>query len=181
MKYMFMTNFNMGNFCFKNRNFSRLHGSELTTNFPELFDNENDKMFESLMKSCVDKNGYIVSSMYYKNIENILQSFGLNKLYCLLLFTDDFHLVGSADIGFMNDGMTVTITNFFIQKKYRGKKYGALLMKLVIMKIKEYKYIKKIILDVDINNIPATKLYRKMGFTAVDNISLKKRRMILLL
>ena len=182
LKYIFMLNSEMSRFCAKNLNFAQIFGQELTINFPELFNNKNDKKFESLMKTCIDKSGNIIPALYYKNMNNILQSFGLNALYCILLFTNDFHFIGFADVGFINDSITVTISNFFVQKDYRGKYYGTLLMKIIINKLKtSHSYIKKIILDVDTNNVYANKLYCKLGFAAIGNSNVKKQRMILLL
>jgi ribosomal protein S18 acetylase RimI-like enzyme len=180
MKFMFIKNSEMSNFCNKHWNFSKTFGHEITTNFPELFKNENDKPFEALMKTCVDRRQNIMPALYYKNINNILSLYGLQSLYCILLFTDNYHFVGSADIGFMADGSSVTVSNFFINKPYRGRKYGKLLMNLIIQKIKQYPNIKKIILDVDFNNIPANKLYTSVGFVPIDNYGSNKRRMIYL-
>lgn len=177
MKYMFMTNLEMANFCIKNKRFAKIFGYELTTNFPELLDNDDDKTFGEMMSRSVDKNNNIIPALYYKNIDEILSTYGLKSLYCLLLFTNDFHLIGSADIGFMTNGTSVTISNFFTTRRFRRKGYGKTLMTITIKKLKEYPKIKKIILDVDYNNIPANKLYNRMGFIAIDNFGLKKRRM----
>ena len=168
MKYMFLQNSEISRFCYKNHYFSRTFSHELTTNFPELIKNDNDKIFGNMINKCIDINNNIDAKLYYKHINEILTLYDLRSLYCILLFTNNYHFVGSADIGFMNNKTSVTISNLFITKPYRGKKCGILLMKVIISKLREFKNIKKIILDVDDNNIKAIKLYEKFGFITID-------------
>ncbi len=56
------------------------------------------------------------------------------------------------------------IVNFLIDPKYQNRGYGSLLLQNVIDKIKMVKGIKKIILNVQISNSSAIRLYEKFKF-----------------
>lgn len=58
----------------------------------------------------------------------------------------------------------VNIINFLIRQKYQGKGYGTLLLGNTLEKIKQFKEIKKVVLNVQISNSPAIKLYEKLHF-----------------
>ena len=63
------------------------------------------------------------------------------------------------------------IINFLINPKYQNKGYGSFLLNQTILKIKEFDKVKKIILNVNINNSSAVKLYEKSGFRIIQKIN----------
>jgi len=71
-------------------------------------------------------------------------------------------------IGFiivLNDGKEkVNIVNFLIKPNRQNKGYGSYLLQETINKIKKLKIIKKIILNVQISNLKAIKMYEKFNF-----------------
>ena len=62
------------------------------------------------------------------------------------------------------------IINFLINPKYHNKGYGSCLLYNTVQKIKELKNIKKIVLNVQVENTSAIKLYRKFGFKIVKKV-----------
>jgi len=62
------------------------------------------------------------------------------------------------------------IINFLINPKYHKKGYGSYLLYDTVQKIKELNDIKKIVLNVQVENSSAIKLYRKFGFKIVQRI-----------
>jgi ribosomal protein S18 acetylase RimI-like enzyme len=179
MKYMFMTNLEMADFCQKNYNFMKNFEREFSLSFPELvsYARVNNEL-GMLLNSAVNKTtGYINPVVYYRGINKLLPQHSLDALYCLVLFTNDFHFVGSADIGFVKDTVSATITNFFIARQFRKKKYGKFLMRTILRQIKQNTNIKKVMLEVEYNNKPAQILYTKMGFTEIDVYMSEKKRM----
>ena len=59
---------------------------------------------------------------------------------------------------------TANIINFLINPKFQNRGYGTFLLKESIKKIIELKKIEKIVLNVQVNNSIALKLYEKLGF-----------------
>ena len=64
----------------------------------------------------------------------------------------------------------VNIINFLINPKFHHKGYGAFLLQNTIQKIKELNFVKKIVLNVQVHNLAAIKLYQKFGFEIVEKI-----------
>ena len=65
----------------------------------------------------------------------------------------------------LNDGKEkVNIVNFLIKPNRQNKGYGSYLLQETIDKIKKLKIIKKIILNVQISNLKAIKMYEKFNF-----------------
>ncbi|MFX1568718.1 MAG: GNAT family N-acetyltransferase [Promethearchaeota archaeon] len=65
----------------------------------------------------------------------------------------------------LNDGKEkVNIVNFLIKPNSQNKGYGSYLLQETIDKIKKLKIIKKIILNVQISNLKAIKMYEKFNF-----------------
>ncbi|MFX1337656.1 MAG: GNAT family N-acetyltransferase [Promethearchaeota archaeon] len=62
------------------------------------------------------------------------------------------------------------IINFLINPKYHKKGYGSCLLYDTLQKIKKINDIKKIILNVQVENSNAIKLYHKFGFKIVQKI-----------
>ena len=62
------------------------------------------------------------------------------------------------------------IINFLINPKYRNKGYGSYLLYTIVQKIKDLNSINKIVLNVQVKNSTAIKLYRKFGFKIVQKI-----------
>ena len=58
----------------------------------------------------------------------------------------------------------VNIINFLIKPKFQNKGYGSFLLQKTIKKIKKLTGIKKIILNVQMSNLAAIKLYEKFDF-----------------
>ena len=59
---------------------------------------------------------------------------------------------------------TVNIINFLIDPKFQNRGYGSYLLQQTIEKIKQLKNIKKIVLNVQLSNLIAIKLYEKFNF-----------------
>jgi len=183
MKYMIMSNLDMADFCEKNYDFMKHFEKEFSLSFPELvsYARVNNEL-GMLLNSAVNKTtGFINPVVYYRGINKLLPQHSLNNVQCLLLFTDNFHFVGGADIGFVTDNMSVTITNFFIAKKFRRRGCGKLLLNIAIRHIKKMKNIQKIILEVEYNNPAAENLYKSMGFIEIDVYLSEKKRLEMLL
>ncbi len=65
----------------------------------------------------------------------------------------------------LNDGKeNVNIVNFLIKPKYQNKGYGSYLLQQTIEEIKRLKFINKIVLNVQISNKKAIKMYEKFNF-----------------
>ena len=64
----------------------------------------------------------------------------------------------------------VNIINFIINPKYRKQGYGSYLLAKTILKIKKIDNIKKIVLNVKVNNPSAIKLYEKFNFQITQKI-----------
>jgi ribosomal protein S18 acetylase RimI-like enzyme len=64
----------------------------------------------------------------------------------------------------------VNIINFIINPKYQNQGYGSYLLAKTILKIKKIDNIKKIVLNVKVNNPSAIKLYEKFGFQITQKI-----------
>ena len=58
----------------------------------------------------------------------------------------------------------VNIINFLINPRFQNKGYGALLLKNSLQKITQLKEIKKVVLNVQVSNSQAIKLYEKFNF-----------------
>ncbi|MFX0041843.1 MAG: GNAT family N-acetyltransferase [Candidatus Hodarchaeota archaeon] len=56
------------------------------------------------------------------------------------------------------------IINFLIHPQFQNKRYGTLLLQETIERIKRLKEIKKVVLNVQVNNSIAIKLYEKFNF-----------------
>lgn len=63
------------------------------------------------------------------------------------------------------------IINFLIHPKYQHQGYGTYLLQASILKINEQKDIKKIILNVKIDNISAINLYKQFDFQIKEKIN----------
>ncbi|PJI10143.1 MULTISPECIES: GNAT family N-acetyltransferase [Clostridium] len=69
----------------------------------------------------------------------------------------------------------VTIVNFGIIKKYRGKGYGKYFLTYILNDLKEKGY-KDVYIKVDMDNIPAINLYTGIGFVKeVEQLQLEKK------
>ena len=80
------------------------------------------------------------------------------------------HLIGFV-IVISDQKDCANIINFLINPKYQNKGYGSFLLNHTILKIKEFDKVKKIILNVNINNSSAIKLYEKIGFQIIQKIN----------
>jgi len=58
----------------------------------------------------------------------------------------------------------VNIINFLINPRFQNKGYGAFLLKNSLQKITQLKEIKKVVLNVQVSNSQAIKLYEKFNF-----------------
>jgi len=58
----------------------------------------------------------------------------------------------------------VNIINFLINPRFQNKGYGAFLLKKGLQKITQLKEIKKVVLNVQVSNSQAIKLYEKFNF-----------------
>lgn len=58
----------------------------------------------------------------------------------------------------------INIINFLINPRFQNKGYGALLLENTLQKITQLKEIKKVVLNVQVSNSQAIKLYEKFNF-----------------
>jgi ribosomal protein S18 acetylase RimI-like enzyme len=63
----------------------------------------------------------------------------------------------------------LNIINFLIAPSFQNKGYGSLLLKNVIQRIAKLKEIKKVVLNVQVSNSHAIKLYEKFNFINKNN------------
>lgn len=182
---MLMNNKTMSNFCAKNINFANQYSREFTSSFPDLLQKINDpeikskedQLFSSTMMVALNKNGTINPKLYYRMLHDVATAFGLQAIFTLLLFTNNFDFVGSANLGFSLDGVTVVLSDLFIVRNLRGKKYGKLLLQTIINKLRTYKDIRKILLEVDSHNERAYNMYKNIGFIQIAQFNSTKIRM----
>jgi ribosomal protein S18 acetylase RimI-like enzyme len=185
---MFLNSLQMVDLCKKNKNLNDEYGYEMTHSLPDLIlkindteiKSKEDQLFSTNMINSIDKKtGMIDPSIYYKILGNdkFVAAFGLLGMFVIILFTDEFDLIGGATIGVAVDNTTTTVSDLFVVKKYRKNGYGKLLVKLIIKKLKQYRRFKKIVLEVDPDNRVAYRLYKKMGFFEIVNFTSKKVRM----
>ncbi len=73
------------------------------------------------------------------------------------------HLIGFI-IAIKDKKERANIINFLINPKFRNQGYGSYLLQNMINKIKNLKGVKKIVLNVQINNTAAINLYEKFDF-----------------
>ena len=64
----------------------------------------------------------------------------------------------------------INVINFFVNPMYQRKGYGSLLLKHVIYNAKQLNEIKKIVLNVNVNNTQAIRLYKSFNFKKVQKI-----------
>lgn len=184
MKYMLMNNKEMSAFCAKNVGFANQYGKEFTASFPDLLKKINDpeikskedELFSSTMINSID-NGIINPKKYYRLLHDVATAYGLQGIFTLVLFKDNFEFVGSANLGFALDNVTVVLSDLFIVRSLRGKKYGKKLLETVIEKVKTYKNIRKILLEVDPESRRAYNMYKNAGFIPLVAFNSVKVRM----
>lgn len=73
------------------------------------------------------------------------------------------HLIGFI-IAIKDQKEMVNIVNLLINPKFQNRGYGSYLLQQTIEKIKQLKNINKIVLNVQISNLIAIKLYEKFNF-----------------
>ena len=188
MKFMFMNSLQMVAFCKMHRQFSDQYGYHLTKSLPDLYkkimnpeiQSKEDQLFSTNMIASINKQtGLIDPRVYFKILGNdkFVSTFGLYAIFVIILFDNVYNLCGSATIGFALDKSTATLSDLFVVKHLRGKKYGKTLVKLIIRKLTSFKNIKKILLEVDKSNTAAYNLYKKMDFVEIVTFNGNKTRM----
>ena len=124
--------------------------------------------------------------MEYKDIESIIDKGA--KIYChnispkktAFVFEENHKLLAyiSGEIK-TDDRKTMSsvgyIEDWFVSKKYRGKRIGTLLYNQMLKFFKEHD-VKIITLSVFNQNKPSYRLYEKMGFKPLDTTLLKRIR-----
>jgi len=182
---MVLNNKEMSKFCADHPYFMKKYSYEFTKSLPDLLQkimdpeikSKEDEIFSGMMLKSIDKSGLINPKSYYRMLHDMATTYGLKAIFTILLFTDNFDLVGSANMGFALDNVTVTLTDFFIVKKYRRHGYGKLLLQIIIKRLRTYPNIRKILLEVDPTNRPAYNLYVKMKFIPITAFNSDKIRM----
>lgn len=116
----------------------------------------------------------IESMVFGKNAfsEKLIKKLIKENLFFLKLEKSSIkkHLIGFI-IVIMDQNDCANIINVLINPKYQNKGYGSFLLNQTILKIKEFEKVKKIILNVNINNSSAIKLYEKIGFRIIQKIN----------
>jgi len=187
MKYMILNNKQMSQFCKTNINFCKEYSYEFTNGLSEIsskakqcqkdllnkinssdrYISKEDQLFDSTISESLTKEGLVNPAIYYRLLHDLATAYGLSGIFTLLLFSDKFDFIGSVNLGISLDGMTATISDFFIVSKFRGHKYGKLLLNLTIDKLKEMKSIKKVLLEVNPGNKIAYNMYKKSNFIPI--------------
>lgn len=90
-----------------------------------------------------------------------------NSMYIVAKLNNQ--IVGFAGIWFSVDD--IHITNIVVKKNCRNQKIGSLMLNNLI-ELCENRTQKSITLEVNLNNIPAQKLYQKFGF---KNVGIRKK------
>lgn len=181
---MTLNNRQASDFFRKNSELAKEYSKEFTQSFPDLFQkitdpeikSKEDQLFNSVFITSIENN-LINPVIYYRQLHDIAKAFGYSGMFTVLLFTDNFDFVGSANLGYALDYMTVTIQDLFISKRFRRKNYGKLLVDIIIKKVKREKNIRKILLEVDPQNRNAYLLYLKMNFVPITTFTEAKIRM----
>ena len=97
--------------------------------------------------------------------KNLIKKLILNNLLFLKLEISKIRKELAGFIIVVKNGKDkVNIINFLIKPKYQNKGYGSYLLQETIKKIKTLSGIKKIILNVQVSNSVAIKLYEKYHF-----------------
>jgi ribosomal protein S18 acetylase RimI-like enzyme len=182
---MMLNNKAMSNFCNDNPNFAKEYSEEFTKSLPDLLQkimdpeikSKEDEIFSGMMLKSINDDGLIDPVPYYRMLHDIATTYKLKGIFTILLFTDEFHFVGSANLGFALDNTTVTLTDFFIVRKYRRTGKGKLLLEIIFEKLRKYPNIRKLLLEVDPTNRPAYELYLKMKFIPITAFNSDKIRM----
>jgi ribosomal protein S18 acetylase RimI-like enzyme len=185
MKFMILNNKELSKFCSDNPTFAKEYSYEFTKSLPDLVQkimdpeikSKEDEIFSGMMLKSINKQGLIDPHVYYRMLHDVASNYGLKAIFTILLFTDEYDFVGSGNLGYSLDNVTVTLTDFFIVKKYRRKKYGKLLLTIIIKKLRTYPNIRKILLEVDPTNRPAYNLYVQMKFIPITAFNSDKIRM----
>ena len=107
-------------------------------------------------------------------------SFKINKKSQTFLWSEKYQIIAICRAYYISN-TKIEIGDVWVNEKYRGKrnengtKYSVLFMREVISKIwKIYESVTKIGLIVDKENLPAIKLYQKLHFKKIKNITSKK-------
>ena len=108
---------------------------------------------EELIPSAIDK------ELKYSKYEYISSNNNLNYVFIL-----DNEIVGEVDYSYPLD--TVDLLYIYIDNNKRRNGYGKYLLLNTIEKLKELN-VKEIVLEVNVNNIAAYNLYKKIGFNKV--------------
>ena len=117
---------------------------------------------------------FLEKSMFNQNAfsKDLIKKLIRNNLYFLKL---EKNKIRKEIIGFIivvKDRIDrANIINFLVNPNYHNKGYGSFLLYSTIQKIKESNDIKKIVLNVQVKNSTAIKLYRKFGFKIIQKIN----------
>lgn len=97
-------------------------------------------------------------------VKRVRENVRNKKEVCLLLFFEK-ELIGMANVALRQKIYKhIGNTSITIKKQFRGKGLGELLIERLFSEASRLIGIKKIVLQVFGNNIPAVSLYRKIGF-----------------
>ncbi len=117
---------------------------------------------------------FLEKSVFNKNAfsKALIKKLIRNNLYFLKL---EKNKIRKEIIGFIivvKDRIDrANIINFLVNPNYHNKGYGSFLLFNTVKKIKESTDIKKVVLNVQVKNSTAIKLYRKFGFKIVQKIN----------
>jgi len=105
--------------------------------------------------------------------EYILSTFYQTE-YSYVIALQDNVVIGMATIlnGLYHE--SCNINKFIIEKEYRGMGYGSKFLKQLMLELKRDRKYKFVGLNVIINNIPAMKLYKKLGFSPIEEYRIAK-------
>ncbi|WP_455368950.1 ribosomal protein S18-alanine N-acetyltransferase [[Eubacterium] cellulosolvens] len=93
----------------------------------------------------------------------------LGKLYSDTFLIAEWNYDAVGYIVAKTDCSRAHILSIAVENKWRRKQIGFILLQMLIIKLKS-KRINEIILEVEKNNIPAKKLYERIGFKLIKEI-----------
>jgi ribosomal-protein-alanine N-acetyltransferase len=120
------------------------------------------KPIVNLEKQIFKKNAF--SKALLKNLIN------KSTIFSKLEFGKDRRKIIGFIIAIRDKSERVNMINFLIKPKFQNKGYGSYLLQKTINEIKNMNGVKKIILNVQISNLPAINLYEKFNFKKKPHI-----------
>ena len=131
----------------------------------ERYSNQYQKLVKELVISIHEEFGFSYDFKLDYDLED-LEKFYTNSGDVFFILLDNNKLVGTVAIRKI-DKESAELKRMYLLKEYRGQGWGSKLIDRAIEFCKE-KGFKKIILDTNIKQVAAQKLYQKKGFEIIQ-------------